>query len=401
METFVCHLCQKSFPVDPYHTLCPRCEGPLLFWERRKRKKFHPDRSHPLEVMLDFLPIHQVNQDLSLGEGNTPLIRLKNAEKKFRLPPLYAKNETVNPTLSFKDRGTAVAVQKAVSLGIERIGTVSTGNMAASTAAYGAKAGLGTLVLVKEDTPQEKLLSIGMHKAKLIKVKGDYGELFRKSLDIGPAVKTYFMNSVDPFRIEGYKVTGFEIYFQIGQKVPDYVFVPVSSGGHLVGIIRAFQDLKQEGFIQKFPHFVGIQAKGCSPIVRAFQTGQNTVQRIKKAETIAHAISNPAPPAGNLLIRLIKETGGTLLSLSDEDILAAQQSLAELEGLFVQPASATTLGGLIEFAKQNTLDTATEAVLILTGSGWKAHISDALSGIHILQSPLSDLDSTIRSVKFD
>ncbi len=343
----------------------------------------------------------RVNQDLSLGEGDTPLIRLKNVEKKYRLPALYAKNETVNPTHSFKDRGTALAVQKAISLGIARIGTVSTGNMAASTAAYGAKAGLETLVLVKEDTPQEKLQSIGMHKARLIKVKGDYGELFRKSMAIGPRVGTYFMNSVDPFRIEGYKVTGFEIFFQLGQKIPDYIFAPVSSGGHLIGIIRAFLELKQEGYIRKYPHFVGIQAKGCSPIARAFQTGQNTVKRIKKADTIAHAISNPAPPAGNLLLRLIRETGGTLLSLPDEDILAAQRGLAELEGLFVQPASATTLGGLIEFGKKHKIETASGAVLILTGSGWKASKTAAPSGIPILRSSLSDLERVIESVRFD
>ncbi len=401
MEIFECQFCQKSFPIDPFHTLCSSCQGPLLYKGPVKKKKFHLNRSHPLEVGLDFLPLDSVNHDLSLGEGNTPLIRLRNVEKICRLPSLFAKNETINPTLSFKDRGTFVAIQKAVSFGIKKIGTVSTGNMAASTAAYGAKAGLGTLVLVKEDTPPERLLSIGMHNAAVVKVEGDYGELFRKSLDLGPRVETYFMNSVDPFRIEGYKVTGFEIYFQLDQQVPDYIFVPVSAGGHMVGIIRAFQELKQQGFIQRYPHFIGIQAKGCSPIVRAFQTGQIKVKRIKKARTIAHAISNPDPPAGNLLLHLIRETGGSLLSLPDEDILTAQRLLAELEGLYVQPASATTLGGLIEFAKQNKLEASRKIVLILTGSGWKASRSAALPEGNILQSSLADLENTIKSVKFD
>jgi len=252
MEAFVCLFCRKSYPVDPFHPLCPACQEPLLFKGPAKDKKFHRNKNHPLEVMLDFLPLDYVNLDLSLGEGNTPLIRLKNVEKDHNLPSLFAKNETVNPTHSFKDRGTAVAIQKAVSLGIKKIGTVSTGNMAASTAAYGAKANIETLVLVKDDTPQEKLQSIGLHNALMVKVEGDYGELFRKSLSLAPQVGIYFMNSVDPFRLEGYKVTGFEIYFQLEQQAPDYIFVPVSAGGHLVGIIRAFQELKKHGFIRKY-----------------------------------------------------------------------------------------------------------------------------------------------------
>jgi threonine synthase len=350
--------------------------------------------------MLDFLPMENVNHDLCLGERITPLIRLKNVEKKFHLPSLFAKNETVNPTFSFKDRGSCVAIQKAASLGIKRIGTVSTGNMAASTAAYGAKAGLETIVLVKEDTPQEKLDSIGIHNPVMVKVKGDYGDLFRKSLELGPIIQTYFMNSVDPFRLEGYKVTGLEIYIQLDQKIPDYIFVPVSAGGHLVGIIQAFQELEHQGLIQKFPHFVGVQATGCSPVARAFQSKQPKVKRIKKAHTIAHAISNPDPPAGNLLLRLIKETDGSLLSIPDEEILMAQRTLAEEEGLYVQPASATTLGGCIQFAKYHKLEPSSRVVLVLTGSGLRAPISTAPSSkSRILQSSLADLETVLRSVQ--
>ena len=401
MEAFMCLFCQKTYPADPFHTFCPECREPLLYNGPQKEKKFRLSEEHPLEVMLDFLPLDHVNHDLSLDEGNTPLIRLKNVEKKFRLPPLFAKNETVNPTFSFKDRGTSVAIQKAVTFGIKKIGTVSTGNMAASTAAYGAKARLKTLVLVKEDTPQEKLLSIALHGATLVKVEGDYGELFRKSLNLGPQVSTYFMNSVDPFRIEGYKVTAFEIYLQMKHGSPDYIFVPVSAGGHLVGIIRAFQELNQQGFIHTYPRIIGIQAAGCSPIVQAFQSGRTKVDRITKADTIAHAISNPDPPAGNLLLRLIKETGGTLISLSDDMILKAQQLLAELEGLYVQPASATTLGGLLEFAKHSKLDPTSKSVLILTGSGLRAPKIATLSASLILRSTLGDLEKFIPAIHSD
>jgi threonine synthase len=398
METFFCSFCRKAYPLDPFHTLCPVCQEPLLYNSPKKGGEFHLEKDHPLEVMLDFLPLSSVNRNLSLNEGNTPLIRLQSIEKRFDLPPLFAKNETINPTHSFKDRGTAVAVQKTVSLGIKRIGTVSTGNMAASTAAYGARAGLETFVLVKEDTPEEKLISAAIHHPLLVRVEGDYGALFRKSLSLAPEVDIYFANSVDPFRIEGYKVTGFEIFFQLNRHSPDFLIVPVSAGGHMVGLIRAYQDLKEQGFIQKYPYFVGVQAEGCSPIAKSFTRGDEKVKRIKKAKTIAHAISNPDPPAGNLLLRMIREAGGEILSVPDEKILEAQRALAELEGLFVQPASATTLAGLLELTKQpEKIKSGSKIVIILTGSGLKASQSVSLSAPRVSLSSLSDLPCLLKS----
>ncbi len=398
MESFVCVSCSKSYRVDPCQTFCPECHEPLLYTDSRKKKKFHFTYQSSLKIFSDFLPLSGTDTDLSLGEGNTPLIRLRNVEKKFELPPLLAKNETVNPTYSFKDRGTVVAVKKAISLGFERIGTVSTGNMAASTAAYGAKAGIKTFVLVKEETTSEKLIAVGIYNPVLIKVGGDYGELFRKSFLMGKENNIYFMNSVDPFRIEGYKATGFEIFLQLNQVIPDFLFVPVSSGGHLIGIIRAFQDLKRYGFSKKFPYFIGIQAEGCSPIAAAFQNNQDIVQRIVKAKTIAQAISNPDPSAGNLLLRMIREVGGAILMVSDEKIQEAQSLLAELEGLFVQPASATALAGLLAFKKQRKLKHDSTVVLILTGSGLKVSSSLALSNIRVQHSSLSDLPEIIQSM---
>jgi threonine synthase len=206
------------------------------------------------------------------------------------------------------------------------------------------------------------------------------------------------MNSVDPFRIEGYKATGLEIFLQCNQVIPDFIFVPVSSGGHLIGITRAFQDLKQYRFSQKTPYFVGIQAEGCSPIATAFRTKKHKAKRIANPKTIAHAISNPDPPGGNLLLRMIGEMGGEILSVPDEKILEAQHLLAELEGLFVQPASATVLAGLLAFKEQQILKKDSTVVLILTGSGLKASGTQALSNIHIQHSSLSDLSKIIKYV---
>ena len=397
----MCVFCQKNYPIDPFHTFCPQCQEPLLYQGPQTDKKFHHDKDFPLEIMMDFLPLDQVNQNLSLGEGNTPLIRLKNVEKKFLLSSLYVKNETVNPTLSFKDRGTAIAVQKGVSLGIKRIGTVSTGNMAISTAAYGARAGLKTFVLIKDGAHREILNLTGIYNPVMINVTGDYGELYRRSISLGRENDIYFTNSMDPFRIEGYKVTAFEIFFQLNQKAPDYIFVPVSSGGHMIGLMKAFDELKQQGFIEKYPHFVGVQAEGCSPITKAFREKMPKVERIERAETVAKAISNPAPPGGNLLLRLIRRAKGTIINAPEDKIIEVQRILAEIEGIFVQPASATALVGLLELTKNGSINSGAKIVLILTGSGMKASGITGQSDKHVLQSSIADLTTVIKLNKSD
>jgi len=398
MEYLECIFCQKKFPLDIFDPFCPQCREPLLYPSPQEKKSFNMEKSWPLEKFLDFLPLLQVDPRLSLGEGNTPLIRLDRVIEEFKLSQVFVKNEAHNPTSSFKDRGTAVAVQKAVSLGIRRIGTVSTGNMASSTAAYGAKAGLETLVLLKEDTPEEKLLLTGVHNPKLIRVRGDYGELFYKSFFIGRKHSIYFMNSIDPFRIEGYKLTAFEIFLQLDRRIPRFLFVPVSAGGHLTGLIKAFLELRRIQFAPDVPTIVGVQAQGCSPLAQAFASDKVKVERIKRAETIAHAISNPDPPAGNIVLRLIRENKGVIISVSDQEILEAQRILAELEGIFCQPASATVLAGLLKLSKEMKMDKNNPVVLVITGSGLKAMESLKSFKTDTIDSSLSDLEATIDSL---
>ena len=372
MDILECLFCGKKAPLDVFSPFCPDCREPLFFARKPGQRRIREDRALPLERWLDFLPLDRVDPDLGLGEGNTPLIRLTKLASEARLPEVYAKFEAQNPTMSFKDRGTATAVQKAIALGFKRIGTVSTGNMAASTAAYGARAGLETTVLLKEETSRQSLLAAGIYGPRLIRVKGDYGNLFYRSLEIGRKLGIYFMNSVDPVRVEGYKVTGFEIFRQSGNRAPRFIFVPVSSGGHLIGLMRAFEDLLAEGLIDRYPTFVGVQAEGCAPLARAFAAGSSKFERLEGAPTIAHAISNPAPPAGNAVLHMIRKHGGVLLAVSDAEILEAQRALAVREGLFCQPESAVTWAGLRRALGENKMDRTGAAVLVLTGSGLKA-----------------------------
>lgn len=374
MDRFECLVCGPIASRDPFSPFCPGCGEPLFVApsDRPGRKSIHEDRPLALERYSDFLPLETVRPALSLGEGSTPLVRLGRVGSSLGLPAVYAKNEAQNPTASFKDRGTAVAVQKAVSLGFMRIGTVSTGNMAASTAAYGARAGLETYVLLKEGTSAAGLRGAGIYAPRLVAVEGDYGHLFKSSLELGRKLGILFMNSIDPFRLEGYKLTAFEIFRDLGRRAPRYVFVPLSSGGHLLGLMRAFEDLEREGWIASYPTFVGVQARGCAPLVRAFEAGLDRFERPAEVRTIAHAISNPSPPAGNAVLRMIRGRRGILMDVTDEEMLGAQRELAAGEGLFCQPESATTLAALKRLAsKPGGMDPDGESVLVLTGSGLK------------------------------
>ncbi|MGD1009804.1 MAG: threonine synthase [Candidatus Aminicenantales bacterium] len=395
MDAVACLFCSKNYPHDPFSPFCPDCGEPLLLVPLSGPclKTIPTDRSHPLEKFSDFLPLRSFDASLSLGEGNTPLVPLGRLGPEIGIPKLFAKNEAQNPTSSFKDRGTAVAIQKAVTLSFKKIGTVSTGNMAASTAAYGARAGLKTYVLLKEGTSRMSLPAAGIFGPTLITVRGDYGRLFYRSLEIGKKLGIYFMNSIDPFRVEGYKVTGFEIFLQLGgRQAPRFVFVPVSSGGHLLGLMRAFEDLERAGLARGYPTFVGVQAEGCAPLVRAFGSGKLKYERLSEVRTIAHAISNPAPPAGNAVLKLIRDHAGILMSVSDDEMVAAQRALAAAEGLFCQPESAVTLAGLLKLREKRILPADGSSVLVLTGSGLKAPYALDSLPLKVRELDLDDLE---------
>ncbi|MDI6698147.1 MAG: threonine synthase [Candidatus Saccharicenans sp.] len=386
-----CLVCGREFDFRPNDIFCPGCQQPGLFLNSISGQiKINRRAGTPLEKFASFLPLEKVRPELSLGEGETPLLSLVNLDPEGRL---LAKLESTNPTLSFKDRGSVLVVQKALELGWPAVGTVSTGNMASSTAAYAARAGLDCLLLVKKGTSAAALLSSSVFNPRIVEVAGDYGQLFRESYELGKSLGIYFANSVDPIRLEGYKLTAFEICLQLG-KAPDFVYVPVSSGGHFVGLWKGFLEMNRAGFIQKMPVMVGVQAAACAPIAQAFTDQRERVDKIQPSETIAHSISNADPPAGNLVLKLAGANNGRLTSVTDEDMLRAQKELAMKEGLFVQPESASTLAAYLK------LPTGSEgtSVLIMTGQGLKAAHQPGLESIDYQAGDIPDLKNYLRSV---
>ena len=390
-----CSACGTTHSYDPFLVLCPDCRDPLGPDYPSRKRTIRADRALPLERYLEFLPLDDIDPTHSLGEGRTPLLSLRSFGPDAGGARVLVKNEAANPTASFKDRGTAVVVQKAKALGLRRIGTVSTGNMAASTAAYAARAGLDAVILVKGDTTPEKIKAVAVYAPLLIRVEGDYGELFDRSLALGRKHGIYFANSVDPVRVEGYKLTVFEIFEELGGRLPRCIVVPVSSGGHFLGLARACLDLREAGLIPRLPILAGVQASGCAPLARAFQENRSRWERFPAPRTIAHAISNPTPPGGNAVLRFVRENGGLIVDVADEAMIEAQRRLASDEGLFALPDSATVAAALPEISRRVRLTAEDTVVLIVTGSGLKNLEDLDLSRARTLSLPLAELDRAL------
>ncbi len=335
------------------------------------------------ERFWDFWPLEPA-LDFSLGEGDTPLVKSRLGDESGI--KLYLKNETVNPTWSFKDRGTFLAMSYALKASYKTVGTVSTGNMAASVSAYATRFGLKAKILVSESVSDDKLKAVSVYGGEVIRVHGDYGRLYFESLKLGERLGVYFMNSDNPFRIEGYKGIAFEIAEEL---TPDYVLIPTSSGGLFRGVAKGFIELYKSGLIEGLPKLIAVQAEGCSPICRAFREGREKVERFENPRTIAKAIANPYPPSGNAVLKLLRKFGWGCVSVSDDEIRKAQERLAR-EGLFVQPASAT---GIAALEKLN-LPEGTKVVSVLTGSGLRA-LKDASAG-KITECPLEGLENCLR-----
>ncbi|MBN1151740.1 MAG: threonine synthase [Dehalococcoidia bacterium] len=369
--TLSCTYCEASFPADSSALRCPACGEPLEY--RGYARPSLPGGFWTDQTLLgrysEFLPPTAYHRGLSLGEGFTPLVEAPGVARRLGVSRLLVKNETVNPTWSFKDRGTVVALADALRLGSRALGVVSTGNMAASVAAYGARAGLPVLVLVSAETPVEKLTGIVVYGPEVVRVHGDYGDLYYRSLELeGGGVR--FLNSDAPARVEGSKTIAFEICEQLGFESPDWVVVPTSSGGNIRGILKGFEEMAGAGLTTRVPRMVCVQARGCAPIAEAWVHNHETILPVSQPRTIAHAIANPRPPSGNAVLRRLRATGGLCVEVDDADMVDSQLNMARA-GVFGQPEAAAPLAAANVMAREGMLNTADTVVCIATGSGLK------------------------------
>ncbi len=374
-----CINCGSKYTADEIVYFCKKC-GDILevkydFKELSRKLEKSDWRNVPLSVWRykDFMPIDDISKIVSLNEGGTGLHSCHKLGKQLGLLQLYVKNEGENPTGSFKDRGMTVGVSKAAELGAKNVICASTGNTSASLAAYAAKAGMRCTVLIPSGKIAYGKLSQAMiYGAKVLQVRGNFDQSLDMVLKIAekhPSI--YLLNSINPFRIEGQKSLGFEICEQLDNEPPDRVIVPVGNAGNISAIWKGLTEFHQLGFINKLPKMTGIQAAGSAPIAQAIKTNSEKIVPVEKPETVATAIRIGAPVSWKKAVNAIRNSGGTAETVTDEEILAAQKLLARVEGIFVEPASASSIAGLIKLVNNGVIRKDERVVCVTTGHGLK------------------------------
>ncbi|HOX56113.1 MAG TPA: threonine synthase [Candidatus Paceibacterota bacterium] len=350
---------------------------------------------HIWERFAEFLPFQRVNSATSLGEGNTPLVGAGERLKAYAgVERLLLKNETQNPTWSFKDRGSLACVFMAQAMGERTTATISTGNMGHSIAAYGARADLRVLVFVPEFVPREKLLAMGLHGAVVIRVRApDYARMKEVVLGLAEEFKLRIVSGNGPIRVEGYKLTAFELYEQTRGELPDYIAVPTSACGHVRGLFKGFRELLAAGLIQRLPRMIVVQAANNSPIVSAIKQGSKRVIPFTNFHTVAEAITTGNPKGGDEIIAKAYAHGWLAEDAAEAEILEAQRVLAQA-GWFVEPATATTLCAVRKLKAAGRIGAEDSVLLMLTGAGLKD--LDALK-----HQPCSIIESNLDSVRCD
>lgn len=320
----------------------------------------------------DFLPFQEMHPELSLGEGMTALVPAGAKLSAWTgLENLLLKNETINPTWSFKDRGSLACTIMAIEQKERAMATISTGNMGQSVAAYGARAGLKVMVFLPEFAPKEKILAMAIHGATVVRVHGaDYGDMKDMVIELASKHGVRVASGNNPIRVEGYKTEAFELFEQLDGEVPDFIAVPTSACGHIRGIFKGFRELHQAGLIDRLPKMIVVQAAANSPIASAIKSGSRTMIPFRNFNTIAEALSSGRPPGGEEIIAKAYKYGWLAEDAAEEEILEAQNQLA-CAGFFVEPASATTLAALRKLCSSRTIDAKARVVAVLTGSGLK------------------------------
>jgi threonine synthase len=374
-----CGLCGLQYEARRLHNLCTACGKPLLVrydLERAKmtlRKESLASRRPDLWRYREVLPVDNDNSIISLGEGWTPLLRLPRLERRVGIHELYIKDESQNPTQSFKARGMATAVSMAKELGVKKLAVPSAGNAAGALAAYAARAGLKSFIFMPRDTPRANVVECEQTGAHLTLMDGlitDCGaEVARRKEKEG-----WFDVSTlkEPYRVEGKKTLGYELAEQMEWRLPDVIIYPTGGGTGLIGMWKAFDEMERMGWIgSKRPRMVTVQAEGCAPIVRAFEEGNRFADEFPNAATTASGLRVPKAIGDFLILDALRASGGTAVAVSDEELIAATREIGTVEGIFCAPEGAACLPALRKLIESGEVNKRERVVLFNTGAGVK------------------------------
>ena len=321
----------------------------------------------------EVLPVYEEANRITLGEGMTPLMRADRLGQSLGMNSLFIKDESLNPTASFKARGMAVAISMAKELGVKKLAVPSAGNAAGALAAYAAKAGIPAFIFMPKDTPVANIVECQQMGADVTLIDGlitDCGRIVgeRKEAEGWFDVSTL----KEPYRVEGKKTMGYELAEQFNWELPDVILYPTGGGTGLIGMWKAFDEMERMGWIgSRRPRMVTVQAEGCAPIVRAFETGATSGADIANAHTVAAGLRVPKAVGDFIMLDILRKSGGTAVSVTDEELLAAVKEIGSAEGMFVAPEGAACLPALRKLIDNGAVSLNERVVLFNTGSGLK------------------------------
>jgi threonine synthase len=390
------------YPAEARH-VCDMCFGPLeVVYDYEVIKSLVSRESiarGPLTIWRykALLPVES-SDVVDTATGLTPLVRAENLGRVLGLRNLWIKNDTVNPTFSFKDRPVSIASSKARELGFEVLACASTGNLAGAVAAHAAKAGMKAIIFIPADLEPSKIVGASIYEPTLVAVDGNYDDVNRLCSELADRYRWAFANiNVRPYYAEGSKTLAYEVAEQLGWQIPDRVVIPIASGSMFTKIWKGYNELLKLGLLEGVgPKMVGAQAEGCSPVVTAYDADTWNVIPVKP-KTIAKSLAIGNPADGYYSLKVIKESGGTALSVNDDEIVEGIKLLARTEGIFAETAGGVTVGVTKKLAERGGIDPDELVVIYVTGNGLKTQeaVADKVAAPLHIQPTLESFEAAM------
>ncbi len=380
LRALECSQCGRELSADSLQTFCQDCQAPLLARYDLAEAALQLEREQiqarrkGMWRYRELLPVQRAANIISLGEGGTPLLRLPRVESAFGYERLYLKDESLNPTGTFKARGLSAAVSRARDLGVRKLMIPTAGNAGGALAAYAARAGLQAAVFMPRDTPPANIEESRICAAEVVLVDGLIHDAAARAHQWGRDSGWFDVSTFkEPYRMEGKKTMGYEIAEDFAWQLPDVILYPAGGGMGLVAIWKAFEELAALGWLEtsQRPRMVAVQAEGCAPIVRAFERKAEVSEFWQNARTLASGLRVPKSFGDRLVLRALYESQGTAVAVPDEDILQAQRQLAAMEGIFAAPEGAALVAALPELRQSGWLQPEERILLLNTGTGLK------------------------------
>jgi threonine synthase len=399
MMSFVSHVectvCGQRHDAKRLLTVCEKC-GQMLavrYDLERVAASVTKDALRPrppgMYRFRELTPLDAGEEPLTLGEGGTPLLALPRLGAHFGLRRLFAKDEGQNPTGSFKARGLGMALTRAKTLGARGFVIPSAGNAGGAAAVYGARAGLPVVVIVPKTTPAAAIAEAQIAGAHVFTVDGSIGDAGRVVAKAAPAIGWFDLSTLkEPYRLEGKKTMGLELAEQQGWRMPDVLLYPTGGGTGLVGIPKGYEELRAMRWISgSLPRFIAVQAEGCAPVVKAFHEGAEVTTPWPDSKTHAAGLRVPGPFAGRQMLRVLRDSGGGAIAVSEQAIVDAQHLVARREGIWTSPEGAALVAALGQMKDRGELASDSDVVMIFTGAGLKYEPPALPAPTHLAGSP--------------